>query len=137
MLSTPFSVSVYFRFKTHLFLFEYRIDVNPRLHLNISLDEHTDSVDTRKIAFTLHFTTNWKLHYGGLLYHLDEKDSKKIKRVMMPTHNTLTFFDVSRERFAIPHFVSEVVQDLTEMRLSITGWFQYSGEDEAFRYELY
>lgn len=67
-----------------------------------SLDRHTDSVETRKIAYTLHFTENWEITYGGLLMLLEESDWTSIRRVVVPTFNTFTFFDVSRERFVIP-----------------------------------
>eukprot|EP00047_Mylnosiga_fluctuans_P020894 m.97567 g.97567 ORF g.97567 m.97567 type:complete len:453 (+) comp8670_c0_seq2:339-1697(+) len=91
------------------------------------LDPHSDSVDERRIAFTLHFTEGWHLTFGGLLLVLQEYDWTQVRRVLVPSYGTFTFFDVSRERFQIPHTVSEVPRGVTATRIALTGWFQYLG----------
>lgn len=43
------------------------------------LNKHSDSVASRKLAFTLHLTKEWKLEYGGLLHFLDQNDWNKVR----------------------------------------------------------
>ena len=61
---------------------------------------------------------------------LDPDNWQHVRRVVVPTFNTLTFFDVSRERFIIPHFVTEIVQGVDHPRVALTGWYQYKGGEE-------
>ena len=73
------------------------------------LDRHSDSVETRRIAFTLHLTEKWRLEYGGLLLFLNQRNWDRAERVLVPQRNAFTFFDVSEERRILPHMVTEVV----------------------------
>jgi Rps23 Pro-64 3,4-dihydroxylase Tpa1-like proline 4-hydroxylase len=87
-----------------------------------SLNKHTDSVMTRRIAFTLHFTHDWLLSYGGLLVMLSDRDWNAAKRILKPTSGTFSFFDVSSEHFHWPHMVTEVAQDIGgRERIALTG----------------
>ncbi len=54
--------------------------------------------------------------------------------VGVPKFNTLVFFDVSEERFRIPHVVTEVAAGVTEPRISITGWFAYISDNDTLDY---
>lgn len=96
------------------------------------LEAHTDSVATRKLAFTLHFTRDWRLSYGGALQLLDPHDWERVRHVLVPKLNTLTVFDVSREKQVIPHSVTEVVQGLPFSRVAVAGWFQDLGAETPY-----
>ena len=97
-----------------------------------SLDEHQDTAAQRKVAFTLHFTQNWKRSYGGLLTLLTE-DRNNIRHSFVPTYNTLTIMDVSRDRRDISpwHMVTAVAEGVKDTRVALTGWFQYQDSPEA------
>ncbi|EGD77649.1 hypothetical protein PTSG_08742 [Salpingoeca rosetta] len=96
------------------------------------LDRHSDSVETRRIAFTFHLTEDWRLEYGGLLLFLNQYNWDQAERVLVPQRNAFTFFDVSEERRVLPHLVTEVVAGLDRERIAVTGWMQFKGERDKF-----
>ena len=51
-----------------------------------------------------------------------DPDYKEVVKVGVPTFNTMTFFDVSEERFVIPHVVTEVAAEISNPRIALTGW---------------
>eukprot|EP00056_Hartaetosiga_gracilis_P021998 m.27617 g.27617 ORF g.27617 m.27617 type:complete len:147 (+) comp9382_c0_seq1:951-1391(+) len=95
---------------------------------------HSDSVQTRKIAFTMHLTEGWRLEYGGLLFFLDPENWDTAKHVFVPQRNAFTFFDVSEERRVSPHLVTEVSSGISHERVAVTGWMQYLGEKDKFKF---
>lgn len=99
-----------------------------------SLDIHTDSVSTRRIAFVFHLTKHWEPTYGGLFMAFSNKSHTDIINVNVPEFNSLAFFDVSEERFVIPHVVTEVANGINKPRISITGWFAYTTDNDELEY---
>lgn len=95
--------------------------------LTSSLCPHSDSVMTRKVAFTLHVTRGWRADHGGLLLLHNPFNEAMVTHAYVPQFNTLTLLDVSRERGAVPHSVSEIAAGVTAERVAITGWFQHRG----------
>ncbi len=72
--------------------------------------------------------------FGGLFMAFNET-TDEVMHVGVPTFNTLMFFDVSEERFKIPHVVTEVAAGVTEPRLSLTGWYAYVSDNDTLDYE--
>jgi hypothetical protein len=44
----------------------------------------------------------------------------------------LTIMDVSKERFMLPHCVSEVAAGVDAIRTALTGWYQLRGDEGPF-----
>lgn len=81
--------------------------------------QHTDGMNGR-IAFVYHMSKDWNVWDGGLFMGM-EWDWRTVTKVVVPPFNTLTMFDVSD---GMPHYVSEVVQNCDNKRISFTGWYQ-------------
>ena len=75
----------------------------------------------------------WQPTYGGLYMAFHER-TDDVMYVGVPKFNALTFFDVSEERFKIPHVVTEVAAGVTAPRLSLTGWFAYVSDNDTLSY---
>ena len=73
------------------------------------------------IGFVFNITKNWKPEFGGSL-HMLEEDYVNINKVVLPKFNQLTIFNIPKVH-GVPHFVSHVVEGVTNERLSFTGWF--------------
>ncbi|KAK2491919.1 hypothetical protein MC885_004551 [Smutsia gigantea] len=83
---------------------------------------HDDELEGRRIAFILYLVPPWDRSLGGTLdlYNVDEHSQpKQIVKSLIPSWNTLVFFEVSPVSF---HQVSEVLSE-EKSRLSISGWF--------------
>uniref|UniRef100_A0A8C7BHE9 Prolyl 3-hydroxylase OGFOD1 n=1 Tax=Neovison vison TaxID=452646 RepID=A0A8C7BHE9_NEOVI len=83
---------------------------------------HDDELEGRRIAFILYLVPPWDRSLGGTLdlYDVDEHfQPKQIVKSLIPSWNTLVFFEVSPVSF---HQVSEVLSE-EKSRLSISGWF--------------
>lgn len=83
---------------------------------------HDDELEGRRIAFILYLVPPWDSSLGGTLdlYDVDEHlQPKQIVKSLVPSWNTLVFFEVSPVSF---HQVSEVLSE-EKSRLSISGWF--------------
>ncbi|XP_036201051.1 prolyl 3-hydroxylase OGFOD1 isoform X1 [Myotis myotis] len=83
---------------------------------------HDDELEGRRIAFILYLVPPWDRSLGGTLdlYSVDEHfQPKQIVKSLIPSWNTLVFFEVSPVSF---HQVSEVLSE-EKSRLSISGWF--------------
>lgn len=83
---------------------------------------HDDELEGRRIAFILYLVPSWDSSLGGTLdlYSVDEHfQPKQIVKSLIPSWNTLVFFEVSPVSF---HQVSEVLSE-EKSRLSISGWF--------------
>ncbi|XP_054565982.1 prolyl 3-hydroxylase OGFOD1 isoform X3 [Eptesicus fuscus] len=83
---------------------------------------HDDELEGRRIAFILYLVPPWDSSLGGTLdlYNVDEHfQPKQIVKSLIPSWNTLVFFEVSPVSF---HQVSEVLSE-EKSRLSISGWF--------------
>ncbi|XP_051835839.1 prolyl 3-hydroxylase OGFOD1 [Antechinus flavipes] len=83
---------------------------------------HDDELEGRRIAFILYLVPPWDKSLGGTLdlYNTDEHfQPKQIVKSLIPSWNTLVFFEVSPVSF---HQVSEVLSE-GKCRLSISGWF--------------
>nr|XP_012379899.1 prolyl 3-hydroxylase OGFOD1 isoform X5 [Dasypus novemcinctus] len=83
---------------------------------------HDDELEGRRIAFILYLVPPWDRSLGGTLdlYTVDEHfQPKQIVKSLVPSWNTLVFFEVSPVSF---HQVSEVLSE-EKSRLSISGWF--------------
>ncbi|XP_037372309.1 prolyl 3-hydroxylase OGFOD1 isoform X2 [Talpa occidentalis] len=83
---------------------------------------HDDELEGRRIAFILYLVPHWDKSFGGTLdlYNVDEHlQPKQIVKSLVPSWNTLVFFEVSPVSF---HQVSEVLSE-EKSRLSISGWF--------------
>ncbi|XP_072488390.1 prolyl 3-hydroxylase OGFOD1 isoform X1 [Notamacropus eugenii] len=83
---------------------------------------HDDELEGRRIAFILYLVPPWDKSLGGTLdlYSTDEHfQPKQIVKSLVPSWNTLVFFEVSPVSY---HQVSEVLSE-GKCRLSISGWF--------------
>ncbi|KAB0338125.1 hypothetical protein FD754_024793, partial [Muntiacus muntjak] len=83
---------------------------------------HDDELEGRRIAFILYLVPPWDASLGGTLdlFSVDEHfQPKQIVKSLIPSWNTLVFFEVSPVSF---HQVSEVLSE-EKSRLSISGWF--------------
>lgn len=84
------------------------------------LTTHTDT-GRGKIAHVLNLTKDWRPQFGGCLTFLDW-DFKTINRIVNPTFNSLTIFNVKGS--GVPHMVLPVHPEIETQRLAISGWFQ-------------
>ncbi|XP_075289899.1 prolyl 3-hydroxylase OGFOD1 [Opisthocomus hoazin] len=83
---------------------------------------HDDELEGRRIAFILYLMPAWEKSDGGTLdlYSTDEHfQPQQIVKSLLPSWNTLVFFEVSPVSF---HQVSEVLSE-EKCRLSVSGWF--------------
>ena len=83
---------------------------------------HDDQLEDRKIAFIYYLVAdNWGLSDGGTFDLFNSKDLKpfEIAKSIIPSRNTLIFFEVSNISF---HQVSEILSS-NKSRLSLAGWF--------------
>ncbi|XP_066860783.1 prolyl 3-hydroxylase OGFOD1 [Anser cygnoides] len=83
---------------------------------------HDDELEGRRIAFILYLVPPWEKSDGGTLdlFSTDEHfQPQKIIKSLMPSWNTLVFFEVSPVSF---HQVSEILSE-EKCRLSVSGWF--------------
>ncbi|XP_069724792.1 prolyl 3-hydroxylase OGFOD1 isoform X1 [Phaenicophaeus curvirostris] len=83
---------------------------------------HDDELEGRRIAFILYLVPPWEKSDGGTLdlYSTDEHfQPQQIVKSLVPSWNTLVFFEVSPVSF---HQVSEVLSE-EKCRLSVSGWF--------------
>ncbi|XP_074067379.1 prolyl 3-hydroxylase OGFOD1 isoform X1 [Macrotis lagotis] len=83
---------------------------------------HDDELEGRRFAFILYLVPPWDKSLGGTLdlYNTDEHfQPKQIVKSLIPSWNTLVFFEVSPVSY---HQVSEVLSE-GKCRLAISGWF--------------
>eukprot|EP00937_MAST-01D_sp_MAST-1D-sp2_P006122 g6122.t1 len=101
------------------------------------LGPHTDSSHTRRLAFVLQFTEQWRAHYGGLLQfthgHAGYDEPAPVAGAIVPVANTFMIFDVSEDppptrphTQLLPHAVTEVAQGVAHARIAVSGWFASS-----------
>ncbi|KAJ8281171.1 hypothetical protein GJAV_G00064330 [Gymnothorax javanicus] len=94
---------------------------------------HDDELEGRRIAFILYLVPEWHQTDGGTLdlYSTDENyQPQKLVKSLVPSWNTLVFFEVSPISF---HQVSEVISG-EKCRLSVSGWFHGRSLDRPPRY---
>ncbi|KAG5848496.1 hypothetical protein ANANG_G00099060 [Anguilla anguilla] len=94
---------------------------------------HDDELEGRRIAFILYLVPPWGQEDGGTLdlYSTDENfQPQKVVKSLVPSWNTLMFFEVSPVSF---HQVSEVISE-EKCRLSVSGWFHGHSLDRPPRY---
>ncbi|NXG44810.1 OGFD1 hydroxylase, partial [Psilopogon haemacephalus] len=105
---------------------------------------HDDELEGRRIAFILYLVPAWEKSDGGTLdlYSTDEHlEPQQIVKSLVPSWNTLVFFEVSPVSFhqarswlpcAAPSLqVSEVLSH--KCRLSLSGWFHGPASARATR----
>ncbi|XP_044517342.1 prolyl 3-hydroxylase OGFOD1 [Gracilinanus agilis] len=94
---------------------------------------HDDELEGRRIAFILYLVPPWDKSLGGTLdlYSTDEHfQPKQIVKSLIPSWNTLVFFEVSPVSY---HQVSEVLSE-GKCRLSISGWFHGPSQTRSSSY---
>ncbi|XP_072727970.1 prolyl 3-hydroxylase OGFOD1 [Ciconia boyciana] len=106
-----------------------QIELEPTIDISCAKYEYTDvllchddELEGRRIAFILYLVPPWEKSDGGTLdlYSTDEHfQPQQIIKSLMPSWNTLVFFEVSPVSF---HQVSEVLSE-EKCRLSVSGWF--------------
>lgn len=82
------------------------------------LSTHTDT-GRGKLAFVLNLTKYWKEEDGGC-FELLESNWRDVKLRIVPQFNSLTIFNV--EGAGVPHRVTKVQSDVTNIRIAISGW---------------
>ena len=87
---------------------------------NHFLSPHHDH-EKGKIATVLGLSKNWKASWGGNL-HFMKDDYATITKVVQPSYNKLSLFDIPSSN-GIPHYVSHVVPGCRHGRISYTGWY--------------
>ncbi|KPP79815.1 2-oxoglutarate and iron-dependent oxygenase domain-containing protein 1-like, partial [Scleropages formosus] len=94
---------------------------------------HDDELEGRRIAFILYLVRPWESSDGGTLdlYSVDGNNQPKdIVKSLVPSWNTLIFFEVSPVSF---HQVAEVLSK-DKCRLSVSGWFHGRSLERLPRY---
>ncbi|XP_028257624.1 prolyl 3-hydroxylase OGFOD1 [Parambassis ranga] len=94
---------------------------------------HDDELEGRRIAFILYLVPPWESSDGGTLdlYTTDSNyQPQRIVKSLVPSLNTLVFFEVSPVSF---HQVSEVLSQ-DKCRLSLSGWFHGPSVERPPRY---
>ncbi|MBX9765766.1 MAG: 2OG-Fe(II) oxygenase [Bdellovibrionales bacterium] len=81
------------------------------------LSEHDDAMGARRLAWTLHLTSNWRPHWGGQLAILDEETNEVVESIG-PGLNQLTLFSVP-----LRHAVISTSPHAERDRYAIAGWF--------------
>jgi len=87
------------------------------------LSPHHD-IDKGSLSLVYSLSKNWKPHWGGNLYLLDD-DWTTIKKVVLSSYNRMvvTLMNSKKENVnGVPHFVSQVSSGVKYPRVSITGW---------------
>ncbi|NXX82246.1 OGFD1 hydroxylase, partial [Urocolius indicus] len=105
-----------------------QIELEPTIDISCAKYEYTDvllchddELEGRRVAFILYLVPAWDSSDGGTLdlYGTDEHfQPQQIVKSLVPSWNTLVFFEVSPVSF---HQVSEVLSE--KCRLSVSGWF--------------
>ncbi|KAM9302053.1 prolyl 3-hydroxylase OGFOD1 [Gastrophryne carolinensis] len=93
---------------------------------------HDDELEGRRFAFILYLVPEWTETDGGSLdlYSTDDKGQpSQIVKSILPSWNTLIFFEVSPISF---HQVAEVLSE-DKCRLSVSGWFHGSSLERPAR----
>lgn len=85
------------------------------------LSPHSDGPNGQ-LGFVYNLSKNWRPEYGGNLFFQSNENLNKIEKVLIPSFNTLTMFDLSTTQ-GHSHFVSEVVENVPSKRLAMTGWW--------------
>ena len=79
---------------------------------------HNDVHETRRLAFVMYLTPEWKASFGGSLHMKDE--GGQVTKVS-PEYNSIVIFDVKAKT---QHSVEEIASGAGESaRLSMGGWF--------------
>ncbi|XP_015729330.1 prolyl 3-hydroxylase OGFOD1 isoform X2 [Coturnix japonica] len=94
---------------------------------------HDDELEGRRIAFILYLVPPWEKSDGGTLdlFSTDEHfQPQQIVKSLMPSWNTLVFFEVSPVSF---HQVSEILSE-EKCRMSVSGWFHGPPIERPARY---
>lgn len=91
-----------------------------RFSANHFLSPHHDH-EKGKIATVLNLSKDWKPEWGGCL-HFMEDDYKTVTKIVQPSFNKLSLFDVPTSN-GIPHYVSHVTPGCKFGRISFTGWY--------------
>ncbi|XP_031470764.1 prolyl 3-hydroxylase OGFOD1 [Phasianus colchicus] len=94
---------------------------------------HDDELEGRRIAFILYLVPPWEKSDGGTLdlFSTDEHfQPQQVMKSLMPSWNTLVFFEVSPVSF---HQVSEILSE-EKCRLSVSGWFHGPPIERPARY---
>lgn len=86
------------------------------------LGKHTDK-DNGQYAFVYQLSKNWDVKWGGNL-HLLKDDWQEVDKLIVPKFNQMILFSVENSTY--PHFVSHIIPNITEKRLSIAGWYNSS-----------
>ncbi|NXV78273.1 OGFD1 hydroxylase, partial [Atlantisia rogersi] len=106
-----------------------QIELEPTIDISCAKYEYTDvllchddELEGRRIAFILYLVPPWEKSDGGTLdlYSADEHlQPQQIVKTLVPSWNTLVFFEVSPVSFhqARSHLLFE------KCRLSVSGWF--------------
>ncbi|NXD72824.1 OGFD1 hydroxylase, partial [Eolophus roseicapillus] len=106
-----------------------QIELEPTIDISCAKYEYTDvllchddELEGRRIAFILYLVPPWEKRDGGTLdlYSTDERfQPQQIVKSLVPSWNTLVFFEVSPVSFhQARSFLSE-----EKCRLSVSGWF--------------
>ncbi|NWX15055.1 OGFD1 hydroxylase, partial [Aegotheles bennettii] len=106
-----------------------QIELEPTIDISCAKYEYTDvllchddELEGRRIAFILYLVPPWEKSDGGTLdlYSTDEHfQPQQIVKSLVPSWNTLVFFEVSPVSF---HQASNFVCE-GKCRLSVSGWF--------------
>uniref|UniRef100_T2M9H1 uS12 prolyl 3-hydroxylase n=1 Tax=Hydra vulgaris TaxID=6087 RepID=T2M9H1_HYDVU len=84
---------------------------------------HDDELEGRRIAFVYYLVPqDWNANDGGSLDLFETNSNGEpsdIKRILVPSFNSLVFFEVTEKSF---HQVSEVLSN-SKSRLTVSGWF--------------
>uniref|UniRef100_A0A8D0B1Q7 Prolyl 3-hydroxylase OGFOD1 n=1 Tax=Salvator merianae TaxID=96440 RepID=A0A8D0B1Q7_SALMN len=105
------------------------VELEPTIDLSCAKYEYTDTLlchddelEGRRIAFILYLVPPWDESDGGTLDLFSTDDHlqpMQVVKSLVPSWNTLAFFEVSPVSF---HQVAEVVSK-GKCRLSVSGWF--------------
>lgn len=108
------------------------VELEPTVDISCAKYQHTDvllchddELEGRRVAFILYLVPPWQPGDGGTLdlFSTDEQGQPlNVVKSLVPTWNTLVFFEVSPVSF---HQVSEVLSS-EKCRLSLSGWFHGS-----------
>ena len=83
------------------------------------LNTHTDDMNGR-LAFVFHLTKDWRPDFGGLFFA--QNSNREVLRTITPAFNKFVCFKVGDN--ATPHQVTQVADNITKHRISLTGWYQ-------------
>ncbi|NXJ12702.1 OGFD1 hydroxylase, partial [Odontophorus gujanensis] len=97
---------------------------------------HDDELEGRRIAFILYLVPPWEKSDGGTLDLFSTDDHfqpQQIIKSLMPSWNTLVFFEVSPLTCCLMFQVSEILSE-EKCRLSVSGWFHGPAIERPARY---